>query len=229
MLKKTTLVLAFLAVQSYACDAGVAETTVYYLPSAKEMCGSHTKCSKFVSAVKMQGSGILSPGVILKYTGKTTTYNDCNTTKGSLGDCLIPYISVAASKGIPFGTIISMPALKGKTMTLRDGRKFTHPGFLIVHDRGGAIKGSQRFDIYTDEMSDTHPTNTMGRKNTLNMADKTQCPDYKKFTYIKPSPNKDISAQSESYQKAYKAISDLNYLVAKGGSKKSSAKGQGVQ
>lgn len=232
MLKKTLVIFSFLAIQGYACDAGIATTTTYYLPSAKVLCGSEAKCEKFKKAVNVQGSGFISPGVIYTHTGKTISYSDCNTTKtSSSGKCLMPYISVAAGKPTPMGTIIEMPGLRGVEMKLKDGRKFYHPGYLIVHDRGGAIKGAGRFDIFTDDMIDTDPVNSMGKHSPSNhlMSDKAVCADYKKYKMIPINPNADLDGQSDKYKKAYKAISDMQYLIAKSNSKSNSSKSQGVR
>ncbi len=46
------------------------------------------------------------------------------------------------------GDIIYMRSLADQEITLPSGRRVRHPGFLIVHDTGGAIKGPNRFDFF---------------------------------------------------------------------------------
>ncbi len=70
----------------------------------------------------------------------------CAYGNGSGGDCLIPYRSIAADAAhFKLGQIIYIPSAKGTL--LPNGE--THDGYFIVHDRGGAIKGTMRFDFFT--------------------------------------------------------------------------------
>ncbi len=58
--------------------------------------------------------------------------------------CIDPYYSVAADLSVhPLGTVIYVPAMRGVQMA--DGRK--HHGHFIVRDKGGGVKGPNRFDF----------------------------------------------------------------------------------
>lgn len=60
--------------------------------------------------------------------------------------CLDPYYTVAADLSYhKAGDVIFVDKLKG--VKLPNGE--IHAGFLIVRDKGGAIKGAHRFDFYT--------------------------------------------------------------------------------
>lgn len=64
--------------------------------------------------------------------------------------CLDPFYSVAADLTIyrP-GTVIYVPSAKG--LALPNGH--IHDGFFVVRDRGGGVKGAQRFDFFTGSFS----------------------------------------------------------------------------
>lgn len=83
--------------------------------------------------------------------------------------CLDPYYTVAADLNYyKAGEVIFVPKLKG--MSLLSGEK--HSGFLIVRDRGGAIKGANRFDFYTGfnhYAKDTNPFNEAGLSQSKNI------------------------------------------------------------
>jgi hypothetical protein len=173
------------------CQPSVATTSTYYTPSAKVVCNSTKPCEEFKEMVSVQGSGTLSKGTIYTSTGKTVDIGDCDTTKGKGNTCLIPYISVAADlRYHELGDIIEMPALKGKVITLPNGKKFKHPGYFIVDDRGAKsyIKGENRFDVYTGPHDLDDPKNAFGQDAPaeLRMVDKTECGPHKKFIAIKP-------------------------------------------
>lgn len=204
--KGSSAVLLFLAVQAWACNAPIASSTIYYTPDAKVQCGAYgRKCKKFVDDVKLQGSGILSPTKLLRYTGKEEARDpSCPTTKGAAGVCLIPYISVAAdARYWNMGDIVSMPGMKGKKVTLPDGKTFLHPGYFIVHDTGGAIKGSNRFDFYTGTLGAHHEDNSFGYKGeaTTAMFSKKNCPERKRYSRLKPS-HKEFSIARANIEKA---------------------------
>lgn len=69
------------------------------------------------------------------------------------------------------GTIIEAPEMKGKRFKLPNGQSFKHPGFLIVQDTGGAIKGAGRFDFYTGT---ANPFKT-DFYNKFKLTDKNRC------------------------------------------------------
>lgn len=82
--------------------------------------------------------------------------------------CLDPYYSVAADLNFyKAGDVIFIPQLKG----LRILNNQIHSGFLIVRDRGGAIKGAHRFDFYTGfnhYTKDSNPFSDIGLSQSKN-------------------------------------------------------------
>lgn len=55
---------------------------------------------------------------------------------------LVPYRTIAVDPSvIPFGTLIFIPALAGKSFTDPDGVARTHDGYVYAADRGGLITG----------------------------------------------------------------------------------------
>ncbi len=140
------------------CGGKQATSTVYNLPvENKEETWKKSKdlpwgFSSFKAAVKMQGSGKRTNGNIARYKGGDVKADPmCTTTKtSSSGQCLLPYFSIAADvkNGWKMGDIIYMRNVADQEITLPSGRKIRHPGFFIVHDVGGAIKGANRFDFF---------------------------------------------------------------------------------
>lgn len=182
----------FVSMESFASctDPSIAQTTVYYLPDAQKICGSYgVQCEKFLSEVKMQGSGRLFPQAILRSSGQIEMINHCATTIGASRDCLIPYLSVAADpEYYEKGDIIRMPSFKGLKVKLPNGKVSIHPGYFIVHDVGGRITGESRFDFFTIDVDLHHADNSFGyrAKPSARMYSIDSCEDYKKFEIISP-------------------------------------------
>lgn len=171
-----------------SCGENVAVSTVYFVPHVLDYCSSPKPCAAFKRAVRMQGSGTLPGNKVLKYTGKTEDLGSCETAFGASGNCLIPYISVAADpRYYSMGDIIEMPAYKGKKITLPNGISFIHPGFFIVQDTGGAIKGKNRFDFFTGSLGMNNIMNVFGTRgpDDMRLADKTECSSHKKFDVVR--------------------------------------------
>lgn len=201
-MKRSGLLFIFLVVQAYACKIPVATTSVYYLPDAKDICGSYAKwkkCPKFKSEVAMQGSGRISATQVYRHSGKVSDIGSCPTTTGASGQCQIPYISIAAdSSHFNMGDIVSMPGLKGKKMTRKNGTTFVHPGYLIVHDVGGAIDGKGRFDLFAD-VGLMDKKNAFGYKaeEDLKLYHKETCSKLKTYARITPTNPKYKAALQE--------------------------------
>lgn len=167
-----------------ACEEGVASSTIYNLPKESKP-ETYKGFSSFRSAVKMQGAGLTNKGTIARYKGGDLKANSsCKTTTYSAsGQCLMSYFSVAADRkrGWSFGDIIHVPDLAGTEVTLPDsGKKIKHPGYFVVHDVGGVIKGSNRFDFFVGA---TDATNNAFQKAGL--GDKRAC----KFKFRKVDPD----------------------------------------
>ena len=187
--------------QGESCSEGNLSSSVYYVPDMKDFCRGTTPCASFKSAVQMQGSGKMGYNKILRYNGKTETMKDCDTAQGAAGVCLSPYISVAADpRYYTMGDIISVPFLKGKMMLMPDGTIFKHPGYFIVQDTGGAIKGPNRFDVFTGSFNMFAAKNSVGARApaSVDLADKQTCSKDRAFKVIR--------AQSSEYQVAGEAI-----------------------
>ena len=81
-----------------------------------------------------------------KYLFTRVDRNRCPFGYGARGLCLDPFYTVAADLTIhKLGDVIFVPSIKG--IKLPNGE--IHDGFLIVRDKGGAIKGKNRFDFFT--------------------------------------------------------------------------------
>ncbi len=167
-----------------ACKGNIAQSTIYYVPHVRDLCKSNKPCSKFNQEVKLQGSGTLASGKSLKYTGKTIDIGDCETARGAAGRCLIPYMSVAADpRHFRMGDVIELPAMRGKKIKMPNGKTIKHPGYFIVMDTGGAIKGANRFDFFTGSHGANHPDNAFGYKGDteVTMYQKNTCVARKQF------------------------------------------------
>lgn len=212
---KTTIStsLIFLAVQAFACSSPIATTSFYYTPDAKAICGKYYSkterpCSKFTTDSNMQGSGIMMPGLLYRYKAKPLELSDgCKTTFGYSGRCLIPYVSIAADPRYHhMGDYIRMPALKGKSVKMADGRVFKHPGYLRVDDTGSAIKNRGRFDFYTGSLGLKNANNAFSDSSDsgMSMENKKVCSDRKTYENVKTSVEKSqAKALVDAFEKAF--------------------------
>jgi membrane-bound lytic murein transglycosylase A len=172
------------------CPQGIATTTMYFVPHVKDYCSSSQPCKAFKNEVKLQGAGTLPGNKILTYTGAILNLGSCKTAIGASGKCLTPFISVAADpRFYSMGDIISMPALKGKKIRMPDGTTMIHPGYLVVDDTGGAIKGANRFDFFTGSYNMTDSKNAFGVNgpDDTKMSGKKECVARKAFTVVRRS------------------------------------------
>lgn len=142
-------------------------------------------------------------GKLLTYSGKKIDLGSCETAFGASGNCLIPFISVAADPHYyQMGDIIQMPALKGKVIHLPNGKTMIHPGFFVVQDTGGAIRGPNRFDFFTGSYNYNNHQNDFGiyASESTQMTDKGDCDQRKQFTVVRRGSN--------NYQESMLAIED---------------------
>lgn len=99
------------------------------------------------------------------YLFKVVDKKTCPFGYGVKKICLDPYFSVAADlKYHKPGDVIFVEDLKG--VKLPNGE--VHDGFFIVRDKGGAIKGANRFDFYTGLVTyrdDANPFTPLGFSN----------------------------------------------------------------
>ena len=180
----------------YRCPAGVVTSTVYNLPTQSDP-RSYSDFKSFNDSVGINGSGVTADGKILHYFQMTKSgrhyypkknakpmVNQCAdsmgspTTIGARGRCLTPFFSIAADLSIyPVGTIIEVPSMKGKKVSLPPDftRTVTHPGYFVVDDTGAAIKGSNRFDFFTGTTSPKDTRNDFGNRqaSTKNGGDRS--------------------------------------------------------
>lgn len=149
-------------------------STIYYVPSRDNFSSDE----EFERSVRLQGTGSLGDGTVLRYNGKIETLpKGCNTALGAAGRCLVPYFSIAADlRFYRAGDIVFIPEIRGQSITLPNGTEIKHPGYFIVDDTGGAIKGSGRFDFFTGGEQPNSNKNSFGLgKGFLSMADRTRC------------------------------------------------------
>lgn len=172
-----------------SCRKDFASSTTYFVPHIKDYCSPALKpCASFKEEVKLQGSGTLVNNKIFNYLGQTRDIGSCETAIGAAGVCLTPFISVAADpRYYNMGDIIAMPGLKGRKITLPNGKTMVHPGYFIVQDVGSAIKGPNRFDFFTGSLSPKDDGNAFGYDGfqDLVMNDKNNCNKEKQFFVIK--------------------------------------------
>jgi len=62
---------------------------------------------------------------------------------------LVPYRTMAVDPGtIPFGSVIYVPAARGRPIRLPNGEYRIHDGYFFAADRGGAIRGNH-VDVFS--------------------------------------------------------------------------------
>lgn len=171
--------------KSPLCSSNVVSSSIYFVPHIRDYCPTSKPCPKFRRQVRMQGSGTLPGNRVLTYTGKIRSLGSCQTAVGAAGKCLKPYISVAADpRYYSMGDIIQMPSMKGVVISLPNGKTMIHPGYFIVEDTGGAIKGPNRFDFFTGSAGLLNKQNAFGPKalKDTQLQDVTDCNSNKFFT-----------------------------------------------
>jgi|GEM_PF-3700116 len=152
--------------------------TVYYTPkfnvdTARDSgcklvgIGEWSICESSFRDCLMQGSCFLGFANNWRYfvrAGKAEALRPesqgrCRFANG-YGGCLTPNVSIAADLNVhKVGDVIYVPELDGKNVPYV-GR---HDGFFVVHDKGGAIVGPNRFDFYTGHMGARDQSNAMAR------------------------------------------------------------------
>lgn len=188
-----------------SCGENVAVTSMYYVPHIKDFCPGTKPCAAFKDAVMNPkygaGTGTLHNGKVFRYNGKTETLSPgCTTAEGAWGDCLTPFVSVAADpRYYRVGDYIRMPGLKGKRITMPDGRVVEHPGFLIVQDTGGAIKGPNRFDFFTGALGQYNKANAFGSHgfDDPSIVDSRACSASKKFAKVDKNTSEYMDAEED--------------------------------
>lgn len=220
-----------------ACGIKRVQPSIYFVPRQSDYCSGNRVCARFRKEVQLQGSGFLNNGRVLRFArlnfhrGENPT--TCPTVIGAAG-CLIPFFSVAADLHYyrP-GTIISIPALRGKFVQLPGVGLRRYPGYFIVQDTGVAIRGRARFDFFTGTMGPYHPQNAFGyfsavfgrtlfllegEQGDLQMTAKRSC--NKKFSvvpYLRNSKNiqwRDAMKQIESTASASVDLTLAGYSIS---------------
>lgn len=105
-----------------------------------------------------------------------TDVERCPFGLGAGNVCLDPYFSVAADLNYyELGDVIFVPRLVGVILPTGE----THDGYLVVRDKGGAIKGINRFDFFTGFLSPRDEQNIFSQ---LGFGDKKNRFDFRKAT-----------------------------------------------
>lgn len=136
-------------------------------------------CPEFLRSVRMQGTGHVSVKGLkhrLHYSGKLEPIEDCKTAIGAAGQCLIPFVHIAADpKFYGMGDIIEVPALRYVRLPRLDGKgDFIHPGYFVVADTGGGIRGQNRFDFFVGRLNPLGKANPFGPFGKR-LTDETHC------------------------------------------------------
>lgn len=136
-------------------------------------------CKDFYKKCVLEGTCLITQGnknFILNYSETIQdiprfSLNDASRCPFGIGVneiCLDPFYTVAADLNYhKAGDVIYVNKLKGLKLPNND----VHSGYVIVRDRGGGIKGRNRFDFFTGTYHYTDPKNTMsqvGFSSTLN-------------------------------------------------------------
>lgn len=126
-------------------------------------------CSSTFEKCMMQGSCVIRRGGVSRSFNVTSGSRgvfaevgekQCEFGFGVRSICLDPFYTVAADLSFyKPGDVIFVPGLVG--WPLPQGNK--HSGFLVVRDRGGAIKGEHRFDFFSGTLHYLHPKNPFGQ------------------------------------------------------------------
>ncbi len=100
------------------------------------------QCQFQGTCIYVNGAGL---EMVRNSAGKTFPLNEaaCPYGRASNGECVEPCKHVAASLHVPAGSVIYIPALKGRTC---QGRP--HNGYVIASDRGAGVKREGHFDFY---------------------------------------------------------------------------------
>jgi 3D (Asp-Asp-Asp) domain-containing protein len=123
---------------AYVTDSAGAVTVINYAKTGDQTFVDCRACKKYAkSKLKVESWG----KVLWK---KSSGFGD-----GVKNYKLIPFRTIAVdSKIIPYGTVIFIPAAKGKIIELPDGSKVIHDGYFFAGDTGGAIKNNH-IDVFT--------------------------------------------------------------------------------
>lgn len=126
-------------------------------------------CPKFAREAKTQGQASVTIDgyrrVINVADNTATSFKiipkaQCSYGYGVQNLCLVPFVSIAADlKHFDVGDVLYVDGLKGTQVPdpLHPGRWWSHDGHVVVTDRGGSIKGSNRFDFFIGTSHWTNP------------------------------------------------------------------------
>ena len=187
-----------------ACGSNSLRSSMYFVPREQD----YSSRARFQSEVKMQGTGVMRDGRVLRYNGAIQRLpRGCQTAVGAAGRCLTPFFSVAADPRLyRMGDVVYVPEMAGRRIQLPAPKNtvITHPGYFIVDDTGSAIKGPKRFDFFTGSMGMRNPQNAFGIRasqrgqSNLSMSDPNRCE--KTFRVIRQG--------SDEWHTAYAAINN---------------------
>ncbi len=97
-------------------------------------------CSPLFSSLS---SGTIAKVNRARFKPATATYG-----YGTAGFRLVPYRTIAVDRNrIPIGSVLYIPAARGRTVTLPTGKQVIHDGYFFAGDVGSAIKDNQ-IDVF---------------------------------------------------------------------------------
>ncbi|UYL09386.1 3D domain-containing protein [Bdellovibrio sp. SKB1291214] len=162
-------------------------------------------------------SGSYTLGACPGNIATTTLYNmdglrrqGCKTGKGAGGECIIPYISIAADPDHNrMGTIIYMPSMRGKMVKLPNGQKKAHPGYFIIDDTGGAVQGTNKFDFFVGDPKVDKSSFSNDHLPDVQLVGPEKCLDTKKFKKIAKYTNRKTKTLNPKYKEAVRQMEDF--------------------
>ncbi len=136
----------------YLQDKNGKDVVLNYAGRSKELQVNCTLCRK-LSGYKNQS------------IGKTLWSVSSGFGDGVSGYKLVPYRTIAVDPAqIPYGTVIYIPAARGKSIVLPDGSTVVHDGYFFAGDTGGDIKGNH-IDVFTGVLN-TNPFPEVVKSNS---------------------------------------------------------------
>lgn len=123
---------------AYVKDSSGNVSVINFSRTGNELFVDCRKCKQFAS-VKLN----------VESWGKTIWSKSAGYGDGVKNYRLVPFRTIAVDPNtIPYGTVIFVPAAKGKLVHLPNGKQAIHDGYFFAGDTGGAIT-KNHIDVFT--------------------------------------------------------------------------------